>query len=251
MFIIMDNVLIADNIGIFFSCYKEREAVSFCIDNIRNYYPQAPIYLASDGGYDFSDLCEQGNIKFSMYDDVLGYVNNPESKEEEKLIFCCREFLSRIKDALEYCKTEYILYYEPDVLLRGKIKTNPNSDLSGSFANIIHSNVISLIEKYNPVNTNINFGACGGSLIKTSTLKRILENTNDTLLKELIYTDKRISNCDYLLTVLFCIFGYQYLENIDFIEANRNQNWESTSHSIVHQYHKHYLKNYDGKYKKP
>jgi len=246
----MGNILIEDNIGIFFSCYKEREAVRFCIDNIRDHYPQAPIYLASDGGYDFSDLCESTNTKFSMYDDVLGYVNNPELKDEDKLIFCCKEFLNRIKDATEYCKTEYILYYEPDILLRGKIKTNSESDLSGSFANRIHSNVLSLIEKYNPGNTNNNFGACGGSLIKTSSLKRILENTNEALLKELIYIDKRISNCDYLLTVLFCIFGYKYLENIDFIEANRNQNWELTNHSIVHQYHKHYIENYDGKYKK-
>ena len=246
----MDKISRENNLGIFFSCYKENEAVRFCIDNIRDHYPQAPIYLASDGGHDFSDLCDD-NSNFTLYDDILGYVNNPESKESDRLIFCCTEFLNRLKDAADYCKTDYILYYEPDILLRGKIKTDPNSDLSGSFANEIHLNVLSLIEKYNPGNTNRNFGACGGSLIKTPTLLRILEETNEDLLKELIYTDKRISNCDYLLTVLFCIFGYRYLENIDFVEANRNQGWELTNHSIVHQYHKHYLKNYDGKYKKP
>lgn len=246
----MDKISMENNLGIFFSCYKENEAVRFCIDNIRDHYPQAPIYLASDGGYDFSDLCD-GNSSFTLYDDILGYVNNPESKESDRLILCCREFLDRLKDAADYCKTDYILYYEPDILLRGKIKTDPNSDLSGSFANEIHPNVLSLIEKYNPNNTNRNFGACGGSLIKTSSLLRILEETNEALLKELIYTDKRISNCDYLLTVLFCIFGYQYLENVDFVEANRNQSWELTNHSIVHQYHKHYSENYDGKYKKP
>jgi hypothetical protein len=246
----MDKISTENNLGIFFSCYKEKEAVRFCIDNIRDHYPQAPIYLASDGGYDFSHLCD-ANSNFTLYDDILGYVNNPESKEPDRLILCCREFLDRLKDAADYCKTDYILYYEPDILLRGKIKADPNSDLSGSFANEIHPNVLSLIEKYNPSNTNRNFGACGGSLIKTSSLLRILEETNEALLKELIYTDKRISNCDYLLTVLFCIFGYQYLENIDFVEANRNQSWESTNHSIVHQYHKHYSENYDGKYKKP
>jgi hypothetical protein len=245
----MDNILNDDQIGIFLSCYKENEAVNFCINNIRDHYPHAPIYIASDGGYDFSNVCDS-NSTFFMYEDILGYVNNPESKEGDKLIFCCREFLNRIKDAVEYCKTEYIVYYEPDILLRGKIRTDINSDLSGSFANIIHHNVLSLIQKYNPANTNYNFGACGGSLIRTSSLLRILRDTDDVLLKELIYNDKRISNCDYLLTVLFCIFGYQYLENIDFIEANRNPNWELTNHSIVHQYHKHYSENYNGKYKK-
>ena len=166
----MDKILIENSLGIFFSCYKENEAVRFCIDNIRDHYPQAPIYLASDGGYDFSDLCDN-NSNFTLYDDILGYVNNPESKEYDRLILCCREFLDRLKDAADYCKTDYILYYEPDILLRGKIKTDPNSDLSGSFANEIHPNVLSLIEKYNPSNTNRNFGACGGSLIKSSSLK--------------------------------------------------------------------------------
>ena len=160
MFRVVNSTYGQTNTQIFI--HKENEAVRFCIDNIRDHYPQAPIYLASDGGYDFSDLCD-GNSSFTLYDDILGYVNNPESKESDRLILCCREFLDRLKDAADYCKTDYILYYEPDILLRGKIKTDPNSDLSGSFANEIHPNVLSLIEKYNPSNTNRNFGACGGS----------------------------------------------------------------------------------------
>jgi hypothetical protein len=245
----MDKILEEKDLGIFFSFYKEDKAIEFCIDNIRDYYPKSRIYLSSDGGSDFSNFCDD-NSKFFMYEDILGYVNNPETKEEDKLVLCCREFLNRIKDAAEYCKSEYILYYEPDILLRGKIKIDSGSDLIGSFANTIHPNVLALIEKYNTNNTNYNFGACGGSLILTSSLYQILEKINDDLLKELILNDKRISNCDYLLTVLFSIFGYIYTENIDFIETSRNQNWESTNHSIVHQYHKHYIENYEGKYKK-
>jgi hypothetical protein len=157
--------------------------------------------------------------------------------------------------ALDISRLPFAQYFEPGCRLQcnpttSYVKTNPKSDLSGSFANTIHSNVLSLIEKYNPGNINYNFGACGGSLIKTSSLKEVIKNTDDKLLEEIIRNDKRISNCDYLLTVLFSIFGYIYLENIDFIEANRNQNWELTNHSIVHQYHKYYIENYDGKYKK-
>ena len=236
-----------DNVGFFFSCYKENRAVEFCINNIREHYPNNPIYISSDGGSDFSYLCDDASI-CKVYDDVLGYVNHPETKDTDRLIDCCKEFLKRIKDASEYCKTEYIVYYEPDILLRGKIKTQDHSDLTGSFANPIHQETISLIKKYNPDNSNYNFGACGGSVIKVSSLENVLEKTTDPILKDLIYTDKRISNCDYLLTVLFSIFGYSYLENMDFIEAKRDHNWESTDHSIVHQYHKNYLENYNGKY---
>ena len=37
----MDKILVENSLGIFFSCYKENEAVRFCIDNIRDHYPQA------------------------------------------------------------------------------------------------------------------------------------------------------------------------------------------------------------------
>lgn len=235
-------------VGFFFSCYKEDDAVRFCLSNIREYYPDSPVYIASDGGSDFLDICDE-NSKFILYDDILGYVNNPETKDPEMLFVCCKEFLKRLEDALKYCETEYLVYYEPDILLRGNIFIDEEKDLCGSFANIIHTNVMELIRKYNPKNTNSNFGACGGSIIKTSSLSEILKNTSDDLLREIIYTDKRISNCDYLLTVLFCIFGYIYSENLDFVEAKRNHDWENSKHSIVHQYHKNYIENYNGKYK--
>jgi hypothetical protein len=240
-------MILKENLGFFFSCYKERDAVEFCIKNIRYYYPENPIYISSDGGYDFSDLCDKES-KFSLYDDVLGYVNNPESKDADKLIGCCREFLNRIMEAAIYCNTEYIIYYEPDILLRGQISIPDDLEINGSFANSIHTKTLNLIGKYNPNNLNLNFGACGGSIIRVKSLLEVIQNTTDSILEDLINTDKRISNCDYLLTVLFSLFNYKYSENIDFVEAKRYPNWESSTHSIVHQYHKNYIKNYNGKY---
>jgi hypothetical protein len=237
-----------ENVGFFLSCYKEKEAVKFCFDNIRHYYKKNPIFISSDGGYEFGEICDN-NSKFYLFDDVLGYVNNPESKDPEKLILCCREFLNRLKIAADYCNKDYIVYYEPDILLRGLISIDSELDINGSFANTIHQEVLSLILKYNPKNSNFNFGACGGSVIKVSSLMEVLKKTDDDLLREIICTDKRVSNCDYLLTVLFSIFNYRYLENTDFIEAKRNQDWENTQHSIVHQYHNNYQENYEGKYR--
>lgn len=242
-------MILDNNVGFFLSCYKEIEAVEFCFHNIREYYKENPIYISSDGGCDFSEICDPNAI-FTLYDDVLGYVNNPEGKDPERLIFCCKEFLNRLKSAAEFCRTEYLVYYEPDILLRGKISIDPGLHLNGSFANSIHHEILSLIFKHNPENKNFNFGACGGSVMRTSSLMNVIQKTKDALLEEIIYTDKRVSNCDYLLTVLFSIFNYKYLENSDFIEANRNPNWEDTTHSIVHQYHKNYIENYNGKYKK-
>ncbi len=242
-------LLTEENLGFFFSCYKEKEAVERAVANIRTFYTKSPMYLSSDGGLDFSYL-ENDNTKFVLSPDVLGYVNHPETKDKERLIECCYEFLNRLHNAIEYCQKEYVCYYEPDVLIRELIKIHDNLHLNGSYANEIHTNVKKLILKYNPNNTNSRFGSCGGSIVRSQTLKDIYLKVNEdkSIIKDIVYTDPRVSNCDYLLTVLFSIFGYIYHENYDFIESSRDPNWQNTGHAIVHQFHDFYNENYQGKY---
>jgi len=246
-----NRVRLTDNLGFFFSCFKEDDAVRFCINNIRSFYPDSPIYLASDGGSDFSDLERQyENLKFRLYEDKLGYVNHPETKDKEKLIECCEEFLERIKAATEYSNKEYMIYYEPDVFLRGQIRVESDLHINGSYANTMDHTVLEYIDRKNPQNSNLNFGACGGSIMRASSLIDVISRTDRSLLRDLVYLDPRISNCDFLLTVLFNVHGYRYHVNSDFIEARRDQQWTTTGHSIVHQFHHNYQGNYDGKYSK-
>lgn len=241
-------ITLEDNLGFFFACYKEEDAVNFCISNIREHYNNNPIYLSSDGGNDFSKIEENdSNLKFKLYDDILGYVNYPENKDKDKLVECSLEYLNRFNEAIDYCNKEFIIYYEPDILLRDKIKINEDLHINGSYANIMDNFVLKKISEYDINNTNKNFGSCGGSIVRTESFKDVYKKTTKEIIKDLIYTDPRISNCDYLLTVLFSIFGYKYDMNIDFIEAKRD-NWQNTKHSIVHQYHHNYNLNYDGKY---
>lgn len=246
----MANLLkLKDELGFFFSCYREEAAVKDCIKNIRDFYPENPIYLSSDGGSNFDYLQSQdNNLKFCLYEDKLGYVNHPETKDKEKLIDCCIEFLSRLKTAVDYCNKEFIIYYEPDVMIRDHIKINKDLHLNGSFANTIEPFVLDYISRKNPNNKNMNFGSCGGSVIRCSSFNDVYQKTDVNLIREIIYLDPRISNCDYLLTVLFSIHGYDYSRNFDFIEARRDPMWYMSNCSIVHQYHHNYTTNYDGKY---
>ena len=46
-----------DPIGFFYTCYKEHRAVEYSIKRLRRVYPDAPIYLVSEGA-DFSYLEE-------------------------------------------------------------------------------------------------------------------------------------------------------------------------------------------------
>ena len=46
-----------DPIGFFYTCYKEHKAVEYSLKRLRRVYPDAPIYLVSEGA-DFSYLEE-------------------------------------------------------------------------------------------------------------------------------------------------------------------------------------------------
>ena len=58
------------DIGVFYKCYKEREAVEYSLEKLYQVYPDCPVYLASDGGHDYSDLMTvHQNLKSERFHD--------------------------------------------------------------------------------------------------------------------------------------------------------------------------------------
>ena len=54
-------------VGFIYNCvYKQRKSFEYGLRSIRNLYPDSPIYIVSDGGYDYQYLeNEIGNLKLS------------------------------------------------------------------------------------------------------------------------------------------------------------------------------------------
>jgi hypothetical protein len=62
----------AEKLGFFYSCHKEKRAVDKSIQELRKHYPTAPIYLVSDGGLDYSYLTRKySNIFVSLEEDTM------------------------------------------------------------------------------------------------------------------------------------------------------------------------------------
>ena len=124
------------NLGVFYICYKEQAAIEYSLKKFREFYPKNPIYLVSYNGLDFSYLKENfGNIETTVEDmEVVGVAKNLDKSIKENtvdfdLFFdLSMEFLRRLKNACDFCKTEYMLLMEPDVLVRGEL--NPFKNLN-------------------------------------------------------------------------------------------------------------------------
>lgn len=244
------------NLGVFYICYKEKDAIEFSLTKFRENYPDSPIYLVSDNGLDFSYLKKDfGNIEtIKENTEVVGIARDVEkyikqnSGNIDLFMNICMEFLRRLKNACDYCNTEYMVLMEPDVLVRGKL--NPfDADLVGPTVNIMPEK----IQKYVIMNGGKNNGTWGpaGGVMKTKSFYQVYDGLIDNIdkLEYGLKLDSRIICYDYLLSFLFSLFGYTYANNPDQTECLRNPNWKNSGHPLLHQHREFYSNNYEGKWK--
>ena len=250
----------APSIGVRYVAFKEVNAVNHSLQLFRRVYPDAPVYLVSDGGSDFSYLESDPNIKFTMGIDTMGYAAAGPSLDkmiadktfDVELALKIGEpvhFMDRMKDAIEYCKTDYMLLMEPDVIVRSKIKIDSSHHLVGQKPNDIEPEVLNYIRSRGGNESVRHFGPVGGLVRSESFLKVYdLVQSDPQMLRDLLKISPRVKCWDYLIVVLFAIAGFPYEESDQIVECIRNPFWKITSHPVVHQFRDFYNYNYGGKW---
>ena len=234
-------------LGAFYICFKERTAIEKSIASFKNFYPDAPLYLTSDGGYDYSYLEEEySNMKCILDKEMTVGV----TKDIEKMVssnsfpivplfMASMQFLIRLKKGVDFCQTDYILLMEPDVFVRGKLNLS-EYELVGPKPNPMPESIQKYITDNGGYN-NVSWGAAAG-VMQTKAFNVIYDDliNNQHKMLEWLYMDPRMACYDYLLTFIFSMYGFKYEENPDLTECNRNPNWKTSNHPLLHQYYENY-----------
>lgn len=247
-------------LGVFFTCFKEKKSVEYAIDELFKIYKDIPVYLVSDGGEDYSYLESKYNsLKTNLCEDSRGFVPkiSESTYKEEKWQQLIKKsiliFIDRIAKAINYCNSEYILIMEPDVLVRGKLNIQRNAKINGSRVNT------GLSKELKNILANVQ-GAkiidCWGAtptILESETFLKAIENikANDKILNDLCFSDHRLANYDIFLPVLLALLGYEEVFNPDITECFRNPNWQISHHPLLHQFRAYYPKhheNYEGRH---
>lgn len=247
-----------NNFGIFYTCYTEKEAVNFSLDELFKIYSSIPIYLVSDGGSNYSFLEKKfPTIKTFLEEDTRGIIPKiskdyfRQEKYQIEIKKSILTFISRIERAIEYCNTEYMLIMEPDVLIRGLIDIPNGSKLLGSRINSgLSEELKSLLRNTKGAIEIDNWGATPAIFESKSFIEasNVIKN-DEKLFNSLCLADYRLSFYDVLLGVMFAIIGYQESFNPQITECFRNPDWENSSHPLLHQYRAKYplsSEGYDG-----
>ena len=235
-----------DELGVFFICFKEKTAIEKSIDSFRKLYPNSPIYLSSDGGFDYSYLNDEITNCVLDKEQTVGITKDIENMIQTgqfpilNLFMAATQYLQRLEKAVRYCNTRYILLMEPDVFVRGKLNLldiplvgpKPNQ-----MPDIVRRYILNCGGK-----DNVAWGAAAGVMQSEAFLKIFNDlKNNQYKILEWLLIDPRIACYDYLLTFIFSVYGFDYEENPDLIECNRNPNWGNTHHPLIHQYYENYI----------
>lgn len=236
-------------LGVFYICFKERTAIEKSIESFKLHHPDGPIYLSSDGGYDYSYLEQKfDKLKCSLDPEqtvgVTAKIEEMMRKQEYPLVplyMAAMEYLRRINLAIDYCKTDYILTMEPDVFIRGPL-TCPQDPIHGigPKENALPDYMQKYIVDHGGYN-NVLFGPVAG-IIKSEALVTAYNDLREKPWKmlEWLLMDPRLPCYDFLLCFTLSMYGYRYEPNPELVECLRNPNWKNTNHPLVHQYYENY-----------
>lgn len=174
-------------IGAYFQCFNNPFATYKALESFRQHYPDAPVLLLSDNGYDYSKMAEHFKCKYihsnvsSPY--IINYENNDEKYRESahKLV---QRFVNAFGDeCFNGCK--YIMLLEDDVKVHRKIDERlleQDADLFGNNPNMFDKNLIREIKRmdksYDHLDENgyYRWSGHGGSLYKREAFIKYFKN---------------------------------------------------------------------------
>jgi len=236
-------------LGFFFSCYKENRAVENSLSELRKHYPDNPIYLVSDGGFDFNYLKDSyDNLFVSLEEDTMSSTFNitdqnwREEVHQNAIIQATYAVLNRLERAIEYCQTDYILMMDPDALVRGQLNIPEGVKLLGSRVNTGLPVELQVVLSRIPGAKVINCWGATPALFETKTFMDSWTRlkASPKVMDAFIDSFYAIYAHDVLLPLVFALAGEEETFNPDIVECNRNPNWRNTSQPLVHQFKEFY-----------
>ena len=246
--------------GVFYTCFTEYESVDYSLEELYKIYPDIPVFLVSDGGSDYSELENKfSSLKTSLEHDSRGFVpkinvnNFLEENTQKYMKDSIFTFMDRIERAIKFCKKDYLLIMEPDVLVRGKLHIDEEAHLLGSRVNHYHwaKDGINEVLKNIPGSINVSHYGATPAIFKCDTFLKIHKffKDNENFIEDFCKVDACFPNYDIFIMVIFSALGYPEVVNPELTECLRDVNWRNSNHPLLHQFREFYPnENYTGRH---
>ena len=197
-------------IGVYHQSYYNKKAFQFAYNSFRKHFPTSPYVIYSDNGDDFSEYVSE--YCHYRHSNVRNYGTGENAYWRDNVdIFI--NYYTRIKDACELCKTDYMMIMEDDVYVTKSFEITEDFDMVGPCRAKLDSYLIQFITQTIGREFNDHYGMCGGSMFRTSIFVDNFNTIIDNLRKyqEKLAKESVIASVgDGNLTVQFNLLGYNY-----------------------------------------
>ncbi|CAK0904244.1 unnamed protein product, partial [Prorocentrum cordatum] len=193
--------------GFYIHCFDGIPAIKYQVLKIKEFYPGSPIYIMSDGGEDFTELCRQEGCQFVLC---------PPANDR----WHPWPFVRRFLDATIALNTEYVIMLEPDNTIHGPVTREPTADAGGIESigrSFRHKGYIEGLarqiagkESFQWTKRAMEAGLAGGSYFRS---EAVLDSFTDERVAALDWNllgegDKKIFSSDFAMPYLLAARGW-------------------------------------------
>ena len=194
-------------LGFYFQMANEPKATLELIRAIRVHFPDAPMSVTSDAGYDCSAACERYNCVFTREDTTAGMHGGGG----------VMEYVRRLKRAATAAGTEWIVLLEDDVRVERGVTRWPKRGVDGGgvqdwrWTAPLSSKLLGEIARRNGGTgpSYKNYGLCGGAIVRASALASLPDDLPADEMRSLQKMDDRFGMWnDVTLSALLMLGGH-------------------------------------------
>ncbi len=196
-------------LGFYIHVNTKPKATEFCLQNIRKFYPVAPIAVSCDNAFDYTEMCKTYSALYHHNHSSLGYPVNPYGYRLTQVI----EFLDRMYAGVKTLGTDYFIMMEDDAVLVNEVQIDDSWDMAGQpllyegQVPIMPEQFLTRIEVFSGVRPKQNFYNCGGgSIFKTSTFLDNFEMVRDFYIKNLEWIQNNVYPTIGWMDCFMCVF---------------------------------------------
>lgn len=159
--------------GFYLHVYADPAAVIYQVRQVKKHFVTSPIYVMSDGGLDFSPLCQKEGCTFQLC---------PPANDR----WHPWPFFKRLHDAAVSLNVEFVIMLEPDNTIEGPIKRHPKADAGGLYVESRSFGMGTYVERmararvpgFKWTKKSMSSGLCGGSYFRTDAILDAFSDEN-------------------------------------------------------------------------
>eukprot|EP00929_Paragymnodinium_shiwhaense_P013938 TRINITY_DN121789_c0_g1_i1.p1 TRINITY_DN121789_c0_g1~~TRINITY_DN121789_c0_g1_i1.p1 ORF type:complete len:658 (-),score=113.17 TRINITY_DN121789_c0_g1_i1:43-2016(-) len=197
--------------GFYLHVFREAAAVVQQLRDIKRFYPEAPVYIMSDGGANFTQACRK----------LIGEACHFEWRPPAHDCWNPRPFLDRFRDAALWLNTEFVVMLEPDVTLHRRATTTPQYDAGGledvwnpQLSQQLRDHLTELGRQASGKKDYQilwpHFGLAGGTAVRTKAAIAAFKAESVDWFKMSALDDKKVFSSDVAMAIALAANGFTY-----------------------------------------